>query len=358
MGKPNLPDNKTLIQAGINPKTRQPIRVATPCKLKEDEKRNLRIMDEQDAINRYVWYNLPSGLTGQMIERMLYYKYSLMFFYMESDNNFYCLPYALDGTIDVYGRYDRVTPLPFGGTAKTKEDAWIVGLNKKVVKDISLDVKEIANNFFDGCVILRDYTQQLAEEGTPRQILQDSLLDTMAEAVPLARTNMFANSGTKAMRVTDDSAQSNVSAANESIEQAALNGQYFIPIQAPVEFQDLTSGGRALTSQDFMVYLESLNNHRLAYLGIDNGGTYQKTTYVNNAQSALTGGPSALVLNDGLTQRQRFCDFVNSIWNLGIWCDLSEHLQGDVNMDGIVADKQDQGGTPGEQNNMEVQDAE
>ena len=101
MGKPNLPDNKTLQQAGIDPRTRQPIRIATPCELKESEKRNLRIMDEQDAINRYVWYNLPSGLTGQMIERMLYYKYSLMFFYMEDDNNFYCLPYAIDGTIDV-----------------------------------------------------------------------------------------------------------------------------------------------------------------------------------------------------------------------------------------------------------------
>lgn len=42
---------------------------------------NLRIVDEQDAVNRYKWSGLPSGLNGQFIERMLYYKYQLCFFY-------------------------------------------------------------------------------------------------------------------------------------------------------------------------------------------------------------------------------------------------------------------------------------
>ena len=63
-----LPDLSTFIQAGINPKTGLPLRMGD-CgeELKANIKKLLRIMDEQDAINRFVWYNLPIGLNTQLI---------------------------------------------------------------------------------------------------------------------------------------------------------------------------------------------------------------------------------------------------------------------------------------------------
>lgn len=344
----NLPDVNTLIKAGINPKTGLPTKMGdSPEALKEAEKRLLRIMDEQEAINRYTWYNLPSGLNSQMIERMLYYKYSLMFFFQAtpSGGEFFCLPYALDGTVDVYGRYNTVTPCIFGGPGKTKkDDIWIEGLTFDVVREVAIDIEEVKKNYEKGCVLISDYTNQMAEDGTPRQILQDQLIDCLAEAVPLARTNMFANSGTKAMRTNDDSDVASVKAANKSIAHAALSGEYFIPITSPIEFQELTNGGSAAASQDFMVYLEALNNHRLAFLGIDSTGTYQKSTYVNQSQTANANTAIGLVLNDGLLIRQRACDLINSIWGLGVWCELNESLVGDINMDGIPMEQQDQSG--------------
>ena len=48
-----LPDYSTLVTAGINPKTGMPIRLGSPCTTKEDIKKALRIVDEQDAVNRY-----------------------------------------------------------------------------------------------------------------------------------------------------------------------------------------------------------------------------------------------------------------------------------------------------------------
>ena len=58
--------------AGINPVTGQPTRVTdNKSSLKNDIRKQLRIIDEQDAVNRYVWYNLPCDLTGQELERML-----------------------------------------------------------------------------------------------------------------------------------------------------------------------------------------------------------------------------------------------------------------------------------------------
>lgn len=345
-----LPDLKTLQQAGIDPKTRLPLKMGqSPELLKENEKKLLRVLDEQEAINRYVWYNLPSGLTSQQVERMLYYKYSLMFFFKDTDQGgeFFCLPYALDGDIDVYGRFNQVTPCIFGGPGKAdKDDVWIEGLTFNVVKDVAISFDEVVDNYEKGCVLIRDYTQQFGELGISRQILQDSLIDALAEAVPLARTNMFANSGVTAMRISDETCVPNVMAANQSIEHAALSGQYLIPIASPVDFQEITNGGSATASQDFMVYLEALNNHRLSFLGIDSTGTYQKSTYVNQSQTANANTAISLVLNDGLLQRQHACDLINSIWGLGVWCELNEALVGDINMDGIPMEQIGQEGEP------------
>ena len=98
--------------AGINPVTGQPTRATdNRSSLKNDIRKQLRIIDEQDAVNRYVWYNLPCDLTGQELERMLYYKGQLAFFYFKDLDEFYFMPYALDGTIDFYGRFNTIHPV-------------------------------------------------------------------------------------------------------------------------------------------------------------------------------------------------------------------------------------------------------
>ena len=113
MGKPAILDIDTLIQAGINPKTGLPINFGgRRYSTKEDIKKAIRKNDEQIAVNRYTWYNLPMNLTGAELERMLYYKGQLAFFYLKDLDEFYFMPYALDGTIDFYGRYNTIHPVP------------------------------------------------------------------------------------------------------------------------------------------------------------------------------------------------------------------------------------------------------
>ena len=122
---PYLPNLEPLIAAGIDPKTGLPAKVtsSSPCFLKENIKRLIRIQDEQDAVNRYTWYNLPDGLNGQMLERMLYYKGQLCFFYFKELDKFYMLPYALEGTIDFYGRFNSIHPIPFAIGTTDEEKA-------------------------------------------------------------------------------------------------------------------------------------------------------------------------------------------------------------------------------------------
>ena len=338
-----LPDLNTLIQAGIDPKTGLPIRVdEEKCTLKNDIRRVLRVLDEQNAINRYTWFNLPNGLDGQLIERILYYKGQGMFFYMETDNTFYFLPYALDGSIDVYGRFKAVTPLPFNGTAQDKKDAWITGLTKYPVYEVNLDVD--LDTFLDGCVLLSDYSKQISQTNIARQILQEPILDAMAEAFPLARTSLIANSGIKGMRVNDEDQQSTVKAASRSITRAALNGDIWIPIVGNIEFQELTDGS-ALKSEEFLLYMQALDNFRLSLYGLDNGGLFQKKSHMLEAEQEMNAGNVGLVYQDGLALRQKFCNLVNSIWGLGIWVEPSETvLNLDYDQDGDIDDDKDQSG--------------
>lgn len=341
-----LPDLNTLIQAGIDPKTGLPIRVdEEKCTLKNDIRRVLRVLDEQNAINRYTWFNLPNGLDGQLIERILYYKGQGMFFYMETDNTFYFLPYALDGSIDVYGRFKAVTPLPFNGTAQDKKDAWITGLTKIPV----YEVKEVdLDTFLDGCVLLSDYSKQISQTNIARQILQEPILDAMAEAFPLARTSLIANSGIKGMRVNDEDQQATVKAASRSITRAALNGDIWIPIVGNIEFQELTDGS-ALKSEEFLLYMQALDNFRLSLYGLDNGGLFQKKSHMLEAEQEMNAGNVGLVYQDGLALRQKFCNLVNSIWGLGIWVEPSETvLNLDYDQDGDIDDDKDQSGVGNE----------
>lgn len=356
---PYLPNLEPLIAAGIDPTTGLPKKVtgSAPCNLKENIKRQMRIIDEQDAVNRYTWYNLPDGLNGQMLERMLYYKGQLCFFYFEEMDKFYFMPYALDGGIDFYGRYIGVHPIPFSGGTTDEEKAHaakqMTVLSAKKLKptyDVLLSeelIEEGMKALTTRCVLLKDYTEQLAQTITPRQILNDSILDVEAECIPFMRTALIRSTGVKGMRVGNPDEYQNVSAANDSMLDAALTGKVNIPILGQVDFQELNDGtvGKA---DEFMMALQSLDNFRLSTYGLDNGGLFQKKQHMLQSEqemNAAGGGSVGLIMQDGLSIRQRFCDIVNSIWGIGIWCDVSETVSGtDKDMDGELSDQNDQSG--------------
>ncbi len=352
----NIPNVEWMIQAGLNPKTGLPVKAesAQLSTLMDGVKKALRIVDEQNAVNRYTWYNLPDGLTGQMIERIIYYRGQAALFYIDELEKFFFLPYALEAPenstgIDIYGRYTGITPLTFNGTwenGKYKDKVFIQGMIKKPVYEVmSLDKVIEDNAFFDGAVILNDYTQQQSQTLISRQQLDDPIVCAEAEAFPFARTALLANSGIKGMRVNDQSAQDNVKAASQSLTRAALTGDPWVPIVGNIEFQDLTSGSIP-QCQEYLLYMQSLDNFRLSLMGLSTGGIFQKTDHMLQSEQDMNAQNNSLVYQDGLTIRQRFCDIVNSIWGLGIWCDASEIASNqDQNGDGLIQDRKDQSGT-------------
>lgn len=342
-------DPNMLIAAGIDPKTGLPIKMAgdIKCMLKANIKKQLRIVDEQNAINRFTWYNLPEGLNARLIERILYYKGQGALFFL--NDKFYFLPYALDGTIDIYGRFLGITPLPFNGTANDGKDdsPWIQGLTFNPIYEVLLpedylDKSEeaIKETLEKSCVLLKDYTEQYSQTNIARQVLQDPLLDIMSECFPMMRTALINSTGVQGMRVGTENEAASVYAANSSITRAAMNGDSKVPIVGSVDFQDLANGEVA-KSEEFLLAMQSLDNYRLSLYGLDNGGLFQKKSHMLEAEQEMNTGNVGLVMRDSLQCRQDFCTIANSLWGLDMWCEVSETVLGmDTTGDGVAGDNE------------------
>lgn len=342
-GKNNIKSAKEFLEFGNSTNWR-----------KENVKKQLRILDEQDAVNRYKWYNLPCDLSSQELERLIYYRGQLCFFYVPEIEQFIFSPYALDGTIDYYGRYNTVHPVPWAegmeNEKKSPLSAYLANKKLDVCYGIpASDEKAIewVKKFVEGraCVLVYDYTKQLSQTNIARQILQDPLLDIMADCIPFMRTCLLSGTGIKGMRVSTEADYPNVLDANAALEKAALEGDLNVPIVGSVDFQELTNG-QTLKAEEFLLSMQGLDNYRLSLYGLENGGLFQKKSHMLEGEMAMNAGKAAIPLNDGLSIRQNFCDIVNSITGLGISCEIAEEVIGaDMNMNGVSVEDSDQSGT-------------
>ena len=331
---PYMPNLEALLAAGIDPKTGLPVKTTsgTKCALKNDIKKIVRIIDEQDAVNRYKWYNLPCNLSSQEVERLLYYKGQLCFFYFKDLDEFYFMPYALDGTIDFYGRFNTIHPIPITGGEEDKDKVKRKTAQEELLSQIKLKCIYAPITFADelnydvmtsSAVLLHDYTKQQSQTIIPRQQVNDPLIETIASMIPYARTAAMLSTGVKGVRVNDSAEAEDVMVGSNTIDVAAQTGNPWVPLLGKLDYQEL-NGGVAYKPTDFMQLMQSLDNFRLSTYGIDNGGLFEKKSQILESENSVNASNTAVALTDGLAIRQNFCNIVNSIWHLGIWCDVTE----------------------------------
>lgn len=316
---------------------------------KENIQRLLRIVDEQDAINRYKWYNLPCDLTSNEVERLLYYKGSLCFFYMEDSDKFYFMPYALEGTIDFYARYNTIHPLPFSSGGDDEKSnryksqlSMLSQLKLKVIKQV-VDESEVNYKLLTkSAVILRDYTNQISQTNIARGILNAPIISMMSDYFPYLGTNLLLGTGISAIKVNSTDEKDEVKKAAMAVYSAALNKNPYVAMTGKLDFQELTGGARN-RAEDYLMAFQSLDNFRLSTLGIANGGIFEKKAHILESENAINSSTVLSAFQDGLKLRQDFCNIVNSIWGLDIWCEPSEASLG-MDQDGD-GDTMDEGGS-------------
>lgn len=355
MAQPRLPDYQTIeAMAGYTPADR----MSAPS-----IKRLLRINDEQIAVNRFKWFNLPRGITGNQIERILYFRGSVAFFCLgegDKDQSFYVLPYVLNGTIDLLGRYKTISPLPFNGKndfpktaeeAKNSKDPQI-----KLLSDIKADTlwepvdienleiksdEDLRKFIQEHAVILTDYTRQLSQQVIPKYKLTEGIIDMESRMFPYARTALMNSTGIAGVRVEGPEEQQNVTIASKQAEDAALQGQKWISLTSQLEIQELT-GGNVAKAEEFLLTMQSMDNFRMGVYGIENGGIFEKKAHTTDLENSINYGTSSFALQDALWNRQQWCDIINSYTGFAIWVEPTEVASGaDMNMDGMIGDGYD-----------------
>lgn len=335
-----LTDPALLIAIGIDPKTKLPIKWggSEGESFKPHNMRLLTEIDRADALNRFKWYNLPNSLNQQIIEAVLYYRGQGAFFYMKENDKFYFLPYTLaapdNGSgLDCYGRYTSITPTMFSGSFDDEPKPFIRGLIKKPHYEMKLTTLTL-EDLDDGCVLLHDRSYGLTPTIAPRASLQVPLLDLMSDVPCYLRTSLKNQTGVQGLRVPTEEAKNEVYAANKAVDNATINGNWAVPIVGEIEFQPLTEQPTG-ASEEYLLTMQALDSYRLSMYGLPNGGLFVKKAHMLEAEQNMNTGTASLVLQDDLRQRQEFCDIVNSIWGLNIWCDINESItQIDQDMDG------------------------
>lgn len=293
---------------------------------------------------------------------------------MKDLDQFYFMPYALDGTIDFYGRYNTIHPVPMTSGTDDKQGKAQAGLlsqiklnciyNPVIPNDIDISTIAPEDHYLilealnidptTSAVLLHDYSKQLSQNIIPRKDLNEAIIDVEAECIPYMRTSMLVGTGVKGMRVNDADQAEAVLEGARSIENAALTSKPWVPIVGNLEFQELTDG-TPLAAQDYMLAMQSLENFRLSTYGIDNGGLFEKKAHQLQSEADLNGGPVGLVLQDGLSIRQHFCNVVNTIWQLNMWCEPAENIIGaDTDGDGLAYDRNENGENGGTDNGENI----
>lgn len=345
MAKATLIDPTPYKQAGLIP----PQKKGGPAAnddfwRKESTKKQLRIRDEQDAITRYKWTNLPCMLSSMEVERLLYYKGQLCLFYMPALEQWYFMPFALDGTIDFYGRYNTIHPVPMAhGEDNTSDNKAQLNLLSTIKLEVLYGLptseeqkNEWAKKLIKGqaCVIIHDYTRQVGFMNISRQILNDPLLDIMSDCIPFMRTSLQANTGVKGMRIPNEQDYPNVLDANRAFHKAALTGDPYVPIVGSIDFQDLT-GTAAARAEEYMLAMQSLDNYRLSLYGLECGGFFQKKEHMLESEQEMNANNKAGALLDGLLCRQYACDILNACLGMGIACDYREGAKPSLGQENI-----------------------
>ena len=344
MGKPFLPNIQDILAVGIDPKTGLPLKFVSgePEETASNARRMFRIIDEQNAVNRFSWQNLPDGLDGKLLERIIYYKGQGAFFYWEEKKKFAFLPFTLADGLDEYGRFETIYPIPFMGTLEDKKR--ILGTAYKVKYQIELEAQDM-DMLMSSAVILRDYTPQLSQTIVPRAVLQEWLVNAMGETAAYLRTKLLIGTGINGLKCNGADQVGDVKDLSRGMAQAALKGEPFVGVEgaSKLELESLDkSTGSAMRAEDYLIAMQAYDNIRLGAYGLDNGGIFEKKAHITNEELAMNGSSVSMVYQDCLANRQEFCDIINSIWGLNINCIPSETVTGmDDNMDGYIDDDTD-----------------
>lgn len=288
------------------------------------------IMRKQNMIEtyeRYMWINVPFGLTQDLIERVLFFRGKGIFYFNDKVEKFQFLPFALNGSIDEYGRYLKCNTLPFTGTdtektdKKKKEPCNLIYEDLDIVYDLpyNKEMLKVAKQRKTVGIILNDNSLAVSQQPVIRFNYVKPVLHMMSTLMQIINTAMFGNADHNLLQVENESELVSINNQIDAINRDILRGKRFTPVAGAFPITPLKTNNTANLEGLFGTF-NSLTNFLKSITGVANAGVFDKKAHLLQEEQRLNGSNSDDIYYNGLRLRQEFCLMVQAYYNYPIWC--------------------------------------
>lgn len=289
------------------------------------------IMREQNMIEtfeRYMWTDIPFGLTQDIIERVLFFRGKGIFYFNDKIEKFQFLPFTLNGVIDEYGRYTRCNTLPFIGTdeepkdKKVKKPRILVYEDLEIVYDLpyNSEMFEKARKMKTVGIILNDNSLAVSQQPIIRSNYVKPVLHMMATLMQIINTAMYGSADHNLLQIENESELVSIQNQINAINADILRGNRFTPIVGTLPITPLKTSNTANLEGLFGTF-NSLTNFLKSITGVANAGVFDKKAHLLQEEQKLNGSNSDDIYYNGLRLRQEFCLMVQAYYNYPIWCE-------------------------------------
>ena len=302
-----------------------------PIKYNLDYDSLFAIMREQnmvETLERYMWTNVPFGLTQDLIERLLFFRGKGILYFNDKVDKFQFLPFALNGNIDEYGRFMKCNTLPFTGmdevpkNGKAKKLQPVVYEDLEIVYDIPYNEEMVKNARKRKTVgiVLNDNSLAISQQPIIRSNYVRPVLHMMATLMQIINTAMYGNADHNLIQVQNESELESINQQINAINFDILKGRRFTPVVGELPITPIKTSNTANLEGLFGTF-NSLTNFLKSITGVANAGVFDKKAHLLQEEQRLNGSNSDDIYYNGLRLRQEFCIMVQAYYGYPVWCE-------------------------------------
>lgn len=276
----------------------------------EDYRRVWNVLDINQNCNKYRWENLPKGLTGWNLERMLYYYGSLCGF--KYNGSVWVLPFTATRDLNAYGFPTTIQPITFNGRTPDNSSNDFFGADFKVetfLPDDAITDKK-------ACILLDNIPEAC---GTfmpmPKWAQNNILINDVVETLKRVNINIVV-SNKKLVIQCQDEKQADV--VRQELAEGFDSDSPFIVCTSPASMPNISQASD-LQASDLFNVIKQYDSIRCQMSGILTKSFGQdKKERVNSGELMGEREQVNIVYDTGLYLRELWCEEMNACFGTNI----------------------------------------
>lgn len=269
----------------------------------------MKNLDSVQACGRFKWKGCPKSIPQFRIEQMLYNRGALVFF--KQGNQFRLLPFYPNSELNCYGLLKEVTPIPYNGVAirseENKEGKTKAFAERLVVANYGTD-----ENIDGKAVILFDRQNAYMTSGGIEPIVfhQVEAIEQIVNRLCVLNVNLI-NSQGKNLIIVKDAKQAG--SVEKNLDLLYNSDSPFAVAKANYDIE-VVNNTIEYKEQQIWEDVMSWNNWRLANLGIQNSGLFNKKERQLTSEVDIQNEQVDLILQEFYNSRKEFIAQIREVF--------------------------------------------